>query len=153
MLKKTFFYTLVILFTLTGCDLFEPSQVELKGTSVIFPQQNLKISVEIATTEQQRAQGLMFRRFLPAENGMLFVFEQMQIQKVWMKNTFIALDVIFLSDQWQIVSLLKGLKPCQQDPCAIYDSAKKAQFMLEVNAGLIDKKSLAVGQTLIVDKL
>lgn len=150
MLKKYYFYTLVILFTLAGCDLFESSQAELNVASVIFPQQNLKLSVEVAETEPQRAQGLMFRHFLPASHGMLFVFEQMQIQKVWMKNTFITLDVIFLSDQWRIVSLLRDMKPCQQEPCTVHESDNKALYMLEVNSGFIEKKGLEIGQKLLL---
>lgn len=117
-----------------------------REAQVIFPYQGLKLIVEIAETEKQRAQGLMFRSSLAVNRGMLFVFEQENIQKVWMKNTLIALDVVFLSEKGKVVSINQGLKPCMQEPCIVYESNKKAKFMLEVNAGVIDNTGIRVGQ-------
>ncbi len=146
-----FYISFILLISLSACDFLESVQLETKLITVSLAQQDFKIFLEVVETEKQRAQGLMFRRFLPADNGMLFIYERMQILDVWMKNTVIPLDVIFISDQGQIVSLIRALKPCKQDPCKIYSSTNKARYMLEVNAGLIDKKALEIGQILVFD--
>ena len=68
-----------------------------------------------------------------------------------MKNTLIPLDVLFLSNNGKVISMLHDLQPCIQEPCPIFTSMDKAQYMLEVTAGFIDKHRIEVGQTLILD--
>ena len=119
---------------------------------VVFIKQNLTIEVEVAKTETQRSRGLMYRDSLKQEKGMLFVFECEHIQRVWMKNTLIPLDIIFISKQGKVVSILKELQPCIKDPCNIYASTKRAKYMLEINAGEIDNKDIAVGQILKIEE-
>lgn len=63
-----------------------------------------------------------------------------------MKNTLLALDVLFLSGDGKIVAMLKDLQPCRREPCRIYDSKIPARYMLELSAGFIDKHTLEVGQ-------
>lgn len=152
MIKKQVFF-IAITFLLLGCDLSEDSIGTLKIGLVTFPEQGLKIKVEIAETEAQRKQGLMYRKSLASKKGMLFVFEHMRVQKLWMKNTLIALDVVFLSDKKEVVSTLYDLKPCQQNLCEIYKSAGKAKYMLEVNAGLIKRAGVNVGQKIIFNTI
>lgn len=110
-----------------------------------------KLDVEIAATSQQRERGLMFRTTLDENHGMLFVYPQVAKQAVWMKNTLIALDVVFIDENSKIVSIQKNLAPCQQDPCPIYLSTGKVSYMLEVAAGSADKRKLLPGQQLIID--
>lgn len=150
MIKKQVFF-IVIAFLLLGCNLSEDPIIPFKTGLVTFPEQGLKIQVEIAETEAQRKQGLMYRRSLASKKGMLFIFEQMRVQKLWMKNTLIVLDVVFLSDKKEVVSIIYDLKPCQQEPCEIYASAGNAKYMLEVNAGLIERAGVKVGQKIIFD--
>lgn len=109
---------------------------------------NLSIGVEIADTEQQRQHGLMQRISLESGRGMLFVFDHAARQGVWMKDTLIALDVLFLSEQGQITEILKDLQPCPGDPCPIYVSKSAAKYMLELQAGFIDTHHVEPGQTL-----
>ena len=130
--------------------LFE-KPVDTQLARVIFPESDLILQVEIAETEKQRENGLMFRSFLPLNQGMLFVFDQDTMQGVWMKNTLIALDVVFLSGKGAIVSIIQDLKPCIKAPCEIYESKEKAKYMLEMNAGVIKKMGVSVGQTFILE--
>ena len=103
------------------------------------------LSVEVASTEKQRSIGLMYRDHLDLSKGMLFVFEYPAMQRVWMKNTLIPLDVLFVSAKGEIVSIHKGLQPCVKKSCEIYDSVGIAKYMLEVNAGVVEKQKLKVG--------
>ena len=117
---------------------------------VVFFEQRLTIEVELATTKKQRATGLMFRDYLAPDKGMLFVFEEETIQKVWMKDTLISLDIVFVSSEGEIVSIIKGLQPCTKKTCDIYDSTKSAKYMLEINAGVVDCNNIGIGQMLII---
>ena len=112
-----------------------------------FKTQQLEIQVEIAATPALRETGLMYRTALPAKQGMLFVFEQQDNISLWMKNTRLALDVIFINAQGRIVELLKQLPPCQQAFCPVYRSAAPASYMLELNAGFIDQHRIAIGES------
>ena len=127
----------------------EPQYNKFGRGEVKFIKQNLSIKVEVATTKIQLAIGLMFREFLDHDRGMLFVFEQEAIQKVWMKNTLIPLDILFISEQGEIVSILKDIQPCRRDPCEIYDSAVPAKNMLEINAGKIDQERIKIGDKIL----
>jgi uncharacterized membrane protein (UPF0127 family) len=120
-----------------------------KGT-VEIGNQGFTLSIEVASTENQRSIGLMYRGYLDLNKGMLFIFEHPAIQRVWMKNTLIPLDVLFVSAQGKIISIHKGLQPCVKKSCEIYDSMGIAKYMLEVNAGVVKKEKLKVGMTVIL---
>ena len=117
---------------------------------VIFSEQGLTIEVEIASTETQRTIGLMDREYLPPAKGMLFIFEYEAIQRVWMRNTLIPLDIVFVSAQGEIVSIIEDLQPCIKKSCDIYESTKSAKYMLEINAGIVTGKGIRIGQSLII---
>ena len=118
---------------------------------VVFTDQDLTIEVEVASTAMQRSKGLMYRDYLAQNRGMLFVFEHAQIQRVWMRNTLIPLDIVFISRQRKVVSIIKGLQPCLKAPCDIYESMERAKYMLEINAGEIESKGIRVGQMLKIE--
>lgn len=126
----------------------DAQEVHYTYDKVIFPRQKLVIKVEIAKTEKQRVIGLMGREHLAANNGMLFIFEQQAIQRVWMKKTSIPLDVIFISAKGRVVYYFKYLQPCENKVCTIYESVNKAKFMLEVNAGVIDHEDIKIGDVM-----
>lgn len=117
---------------------------------ITFPDKQ-SISVEIADTEAQRQYGLMHRAQLNPNSGMLFVYSDQALRAVWMKNTLIALDIIFMSDSGKIVSMLPNLSPCKTEPCNVYTSKFDARYMLEVNAGFIAEHNIAIGQDVLID--
>lgn len=117
---------------------------------VAFPG-GLKINVELADTDWLREKGLMHRPVLAQDRGMLFVFQEQAERSVWMKNTLLPLDVLFLSEDGAVVGLLADLSPCRQAACPIYDSGAPARYMLEVNAGFIAKHGIGLGQVLTLD--
>jgi len=112
---------------------------------------DVRLDVEIAANNLQRLQGLMHRTSLEDHRGMLFVYPRTDRWGVWMKNTLLALDVIFISEQGRIVDILENLPPCTQDPCPIFHPQSPARYMLEVNAGLANAYSLQLNQELLLD--
>jgi uncharacterized membrane protein (UPF0127 family) len=109
------------------------------------------IIIEIADTPELRKNGLMHRTLLQKDHGMLFVYPMQAEQGVWMKNTLIPLDVIFISADNKIVAILENLPPCYHDPCPVYSSTAQAKYMLEIQAGSIAEKTIKIGQTVMID--
>ena len=94
---------------------------------------NFVFSVELAITPEQRETGLMNRTNLPERSGMVFVFEQEDIYKFWMKNTLIPLDMIWLSSGMQVVDVQEAI-PCTTPDalCTIYTPKAPATYVVEI---------------------
>jgi uncharacterized membrane protein (UPF0127 family) len=99
-------------------------------------------TVELAVTEDQRERGLMFRRELPEGRGMLFKFEPDQVVSMWMHNTYIPLDMIFIRGDGRILRIAENTTP-QSD--RIISSGSPARGVLEVIGGTARKLGLAPG--------
>ncbi|MFN3860252.1 MAG: DUF192 domain-containing protein [Roseateles sp.] len=102
------------------------------------------IQAELAVTPEQRAIGLMHRKVMPPNHGMLFVFEEAQPQCFWMKNTLLPLSIAFLADDGSIVNIA-DMKPLDETS---HCSAKPVRFALEMNQGWFAKRGLKVGSKL-----
>ena len=102
------------------------------------------INAELASTPQQREIGLMFRTAMPANDGMLFTFEQPAQQCFWMRNTLIPLSVAFIGDDGSVVNI-DDMKPQTLDS---HCSAKPVRFVLEMNEGWFAKRGIKVGSRL-----
>jgi uncharacterized membrane protein (UPF0127 family) len=105
-------------------------------------QKIVTIDVEIAATESERAQGLMFRPSMPDSVGMLFIFEWSAPQAFWMKNTIMSLDIIYVDENKKIVSISKNAVPYSEESLP---SAGNAQYVVEVVAGFTDKYGIQPG--------
>jgi len=105
-----------------------------------------QIDIEFAITDQERAQGLMDRKSMTDMQGMLFIFPKPEEQSFWMKNTYISLDIIYLNEKKEIVSVQKYTTPLSEESLP---SFKKAQYALEVNAGFCDKYHIAYGDRIV----
>ena len=101
--------------------------------------------VEVAETSEQQSRGLMFRKSMPQDSGMLFVFEEEEIQPFYMKNTFIPLDIIWMDKDKRIVFIKKRAPACNGDKYELIDPGKKARYVLELNAGASDSIGLQIG--------
>jgi len=88
--------------------------------------------VEIADTPEKHALGLMQRRTIKSDYGMLFVFAEEELRSFWMKDTLITLDMIFLNSAGQVVAMHESVPPCTADPCPSYESEIPARYVLEI---------------------
>ena len=102
------------------------------------------INAELASTPPQREIGLMFRSVMPANDGMLFVFEQPSQQCFWMKNTLIPLSIAFIGDDGSVVNI-DDMKPQTLDS---HCSARPVRFVLEMNEGWFAKRGIKAGSRL-----
>jgi uncharacterized membrane protein (UPF0127 family) len=119
------------------------------GPRVVLPS-GAAITVEIAGTDQEKAQGLMFRESMPKDAGMVFPFESLEIRPFWMKNCHFPLDLIYATKDGTIVDVLKNVPPCAPDPapCDNVTPKAKADTVLEVNAGVADANGAVPGAKL-----
>ncbi|MBT9496909.1 MAG: DUF192 domain-containing protein [Zoogloea sp.] len=100
-----------------------------------------RIEAEVAATQDNRMVGLMQRRSMPANHGMLFVFTEQQRHCMWMRNTLLPLSVAFLDEQGRILNVEDMQPQTEDNHCA----AKPARFALEMNLGWFKQKGLAAG--------
>ena len=99
-------------------------------------------SVEVATTDQEKETGLMYRKELPDGKGMLFDFSPEQQISMWMKNTYISLDMIFIRADGRILRIAENTEP---ESTRIISSGGLAKGVLEVIAGTARKYGIAPG--------
>ncbi len=104
-----------------------------------------KFTVEIADTLEKQLMGLMFRKSIPDDFGMLFVHEGEDTRSMWMKNTLVHLDLIFLDKNRQVVDIYTNVPPCKSDPCESYVSRKPALYVLELRGNRVKELNLKVG--------
>lgn len=115
--------------------------VELKGK---------RFEIEVAADDATRERGLMFRDSMPADHGMLFLFDHAATQAFWMKNTRIPLDILYFDQNRRLVSVQQRVPACRTDPCPAYPSAGPAQYVLELNAGVADALGVKAGDELTI---
>ena len=127
------------------------------GTArVLTATDTLELSVEIAETEAQRAQGLMERRSLPEDEGMVFLYDETQPASAgfYMFRTRIPLDIAFFDASGAIVRILT-MQPCESpNPgvCRIYQPGVGYRGALEVNAGWFERHGVAEGDRILVER-
>lgn len=106
--------------------------------------------IEVATTDQDRALGLMFRRSLPENAGMLFLYDPPQPAAMWMKNTLIPLDIVFISPDGRVHRIESGAEPFST---SLIPSEGTISAVLELNAGQADKIGLKRGDKVVSPEL
>jgi uncharacterized protein len=114
---------------------FQTLEIATKSGVQIF-------SVEMATTEDEKQKGLMYRRELADGKGMLFDFSPEQQISMWMKNTYISLDMIFIRADGRVLRIAENTEP---ESTAIISSGGLARGVLEVPAGTARKYGIAPG--------
>ena len=110
---------------------------------------NITFNVEVAKTKEEREIGLMYRKKLLNNEGMLFIFPREKIIQLWMKNTYVPLDVIFISKKKVIVDIKRNMKRLSE---TIVRSKVKSRYALEFNAGLINKLDIKIGDKVLFNE-
>ena len=132
---------------LSGCGDREPVAV------FSTPGGPKKVLLEVAATETERNRGLMFRTHLDEDRGMLFVFEEPGQPAFWMKNTYLALDILFLSTEGIVVDLFERLSPCPMEPCPRYAPCSPARYVLEVAGGYVAHHAVRKGDRIRLENV
>jgi uncharacterized membrane protein (UPF0127 family) len=107
-----------------------------------------EIVLELAITPEELAQGLMFRPRLPDNRGMLLVFSEERRPSIWMMNTLVALDLVYLDSNGTVVDIISDAQPCPAEPCPRFVPRQPARAVLEIPAGTAARHGLATGQAL-----
>ena len=102
------------------------------------------LKVEIASTPETWRRGLMFRKSLPEDHGLLFIFPQATGSAFWMKNTYIPLSIAFADQNGKILRIL-DMEPCTKDPCLTYYPGVAYRQALEVNQGWFARHGVKEG--------
>ena len=105
--------------------------------------------MEVAKTENEREKGLMFRHYLPEESGMVFAFAKPRNVAMWMQNTYISLDIVFVNEHLVVSNIEKNAKPLSED--AIRGGGTSA-YVIELNGGQAAAKGIKAGDKLDVSK-
>jgi hypothetical protein len=108
---------------------------------IYFPD-GFSATAELAVTDDERAQGLMFREEIKEDQAMLFIFEEEDIHSFWMKNMRFAIDILWLDSQRRIVHIENQVPPCPKDPCPSYVPSAAATFVVELRAGFVGRHHL-----------
>jgi len=125
-----------------GARALEASQVATEKLTLETKGGPRTLDVEVARDPVARERGLMYRRHLPADRGMLFDFDHEQTVLMWMKNTYIPLDMVFIGRNGKVTHIEADTEPLSE---AIISSQGPAFAVLEVNAGVAKKLGLKVG--------
>ena len=112
-------------------------QIQFSGSA------NAVFVAEIASDDESRAKGLMHRTHLPDCSGMWFDFGNPKVVAMWMRDTFIPLDIIFVGSDFRVLSIFQNADPLSD---SLIKSPQATQYVLEINAGEAVQNNLAVGQ-------
>jgi uncharacterized membrane protein (UPF0127 family) len=138
LIHSALLFCLLAAFSVSPCA----AEPRLEPLEIVTSTGTHSLEVELANTSGERAKGLMNRQTLPEGRGMLFDFHVEDAVLMWMKNTYIPLDMIFVSRKGRVVSIARDATPMSE---TIISSGKPAYAVIEVNAGVANRLGVAVG--------
>ncbi len=130
----------ILTFVLSACA--QGPRIEIVGADGA---PRTAISVEIADTPSSREYGLMFRKQMNEDAGMIFIFKEQEHQQFWMKNTIIPLDMIFADSNGKIIGIVRKAEPFSE---ALDSVDGDSQYVLEVNGGFCERHGVKPGDIL-----
>lgn len=138
-----------------------PKQAAVENTGPTFTKQGelqilpadggaaiARIDIEVKQDNEGRAEGMMWRRSMEENQGMLFIMERSEPQSFWMRNTYIPLDIIFITEDKRILNIRKNAQPQTLSP---QPSTGDARYVLEVVGGFCDKHGVKAGDQVVFD--
>jgi uncharacterized membrane protein (UPF0127 family) len=136
------FFIVFFLGSLNSCNALE--KFEKRDLAIEGKEGRITVKAEIAITQAQREQGLMYRRKLKDGEGMLFVFESDQVLSFWMKNTLLPLSIAYISYDGRILEIY-DMQPENLDPVR---SSRSVRYALEVPQGWFGRAGIGAGDRL-----
>ena len=159
--KAIFFLFILVLSLLSSCK--EEVKEVIKTTPIAFKKEGeLTIykaktdsiigafDIEIADTDYETETGLMYRKSMQSDRGMLFIFSEIAMHSFYMKNTEIPLDIIFIDDNFKIASFQENAEPFSEKGLS---SQVPIKYVLELNAGVAEKLLLEIKDSISYKKL
>ncbi len=132
---------------LSMCDTFHNPPMETRRVLTIGnAKKSVKVNIEVALTMEERARGLMCRTDLTDTNGMMFFFSPPQVISMWMKNTPLSLDMVFIAQSGDIIKIVENTTPYSED---FISSELEGMFTLEMKAGFVKRTGLKVGDRML----
>lgn len=133
------------------CGVFAPApssaQTFAKDTLTINSgQKSHTFTVELARTFAERERGLMHRKSLASDAGMLFIYERISRKSMWMKNTFIPLDMLFIDKYGKILHIVERTTPHSKE---VISSRKRVKSVLELQGGAVSRLGISKGDTVV----
>ena len=145
-MKKSL-YIILIFVVAAGCFLLISMGGKEKFDKRILTVNGIEIEAEIADDSESRRTGLMYRKSMPENSGMLFIFENDQKMSFWMKNTLIPLSIAYISSGGEIMEIY-DMKPESLRPV---DSINSVRYALEMNQGWFERNDVNPGDFVILD--
>lgn len=119
-----------------------PEVVFRDGRDVRGAKELSRFYVELASDNKQRTRGLMYRRSMQPDWGMIFIYSQERPLSFWMKNTYISLDMVFINASGEVVGVIEEVEPLTLDPRAV---PTPARYVLELGAGVASSSGIKEG--------
>ena len=133
----------MLLFIAAGCT--AQTQFKIGSLTIATKSGELNYRVEVADTNRLKSIGLMYRSSMPEGQGMLLLNEKPQRMNIWMKNTFIPLDIIYIDSYGHIVKIVENART---ESTTVMPSDGKVKAVLELNSGQVRQKNISVGDSI-----
>lgn len=138
--QKTYAIGIILILFILSVNFFITNKNEISKVCI----KDNCFQVELAKTDLEKSKGLMFRKELDKDNGMLFIYNSPIITSFWMKNTLIPLDIIWILDN-EIVYVFENALPCiKGEECILIVPEPEANYVLEINSGLVKEYNLTI---------
>lgn len=141
-IRKTISVIVALLLAVSLC-IISPPTTGGEGTALVKVK-GIPLIVEIADKPAERSLGLMYRKSLPENRGMLFIYKRPATMNFWMKNTYIPLSIAYIDTKGYIIAIFK-MEPLNEEK--IYTSPAPAVWALEVNQGWFERHGVNVGDS------
>jgi uncharacterized membrane protein (UPF0127 family) len=139
-----FLSALLLSFVLAGAAQAQAQEPQMQLPRVTLTAGMFKIDAQVARSQPEQEFGLMFRKEMPQNEGMIFVFQQPSTQCFWMKNTLLPLTAAFVADDGRIVNLEDMAPQTENTHC----STEPVRYVLEMNKGWFARKGIKAGTRL-----
>ena len=121
------------------------------GWAIAMTPSGEEFTLELADTPRKQRLGYMYREEIGPREGMLFLFDDVDVHSIWMRNCIVALDILWLDDGFRVVHQVRGAEPCPAEgPCPSMVPPMTSKYVLELSAGSAAAAAIENGDRLVV---